>query len=174
MTQFVKWTPSGLMILGTASDGEYRTEITTTARKSHEPTHDRLQKARILADRIRRMCEADLECRRLAPAWKLFTIVLNSALSFDCCVVRPEALAWYAQELDEIVDALIPMFVGQDRQEHVSIKRMRLPRNAGGFDVAPVLLQSPMVFLAQYLAVALCSQCGKIDWATGDKNLGTR
>ena len=31
VTQFVKWTPNDLMILGTASDGEYRTEITTAS-----------------------------------------------------------------------------------------------------------------------------------------------
>ena len=45
MTQFLKWTPEGLMILGTASDGEYRTEITTEARESHEPTSSRLRNA---------------------------------------------------------------------------------------------------------------------------------
>ena len=146
MTRFVKWTPNGLMILGTASDGEYRTEITTGARRNHEPTSGRLQSARILADKIRQMCEADLECRRLAPAWKLVTIVLNNALSFDCCVVPPEALASYAPELDEIVEALLPLFVGQDRLEHASIKRMRLPRNAGGFDATSTLLRSPMPF----------------------------
>ena len=66
------------------------------------------------------MCEADLECRRLAPAWKLLTTVLNNALSFDCGVVPPDALASYAQELDEIVDALMPMDMGQERQEQVS------------------------------------------------------
>ena len=48
------------MILGTAGDGEYRTEITTEARKSHEPTSSRLWNARMLADE--QMCEADLEC----------------------------------------------------------------------------------------------------------------
>ena len=121
--------------------------------KSHEPTSDKLQTERVLADRIRWMCEADLECRHLASAWKLVTIVLNNALSFGCCVVPPEALASSAQELDENVDALLPMFVGQDRLEHASIKRMSLPRNAGGFDVTPALLRSPMAFLAQYLAV---------------------
>ena len=84
----------------------------------------------------------------MQTAWKLVTVVLSNAFSFDCCVVPPDALASYAQELDEIVDALIPMFVGQDRLEHVSIKRMCLPRNAGGFDVT----RSPMAFLAQYLA----------------------
>ena len=31
MTRFVKLTPGGLMILGTSSDREYRTEITTVA-----------------------------------------------------------------------------------------------------------------------------------------------
>ena len=82
ITQFLKWTPDGSMILGTASDGEYRTEITTEGRKSHEPTSSRLRNARMPADRIKLMCEADLECRRLAPTWKLVTIVLNSALSF--------------------------------------------------------------------------------------------
>ena len=112
------------------------------------------------------MCDADLECRRLAPAWKLVTIVLNNALSFDCWVVPSEALASFAQELDEMVDALMPMFVGQDRLEHFSINRMRLFRNAGGFDVTPTLFRSPMAFSR--------TQCGKIDWTTGDKNFGTR
>ena len=69
MAQFLKWTPDGLMIVGTASDGEYRTDITTEARKSREPTSSRLRNGRLLADRIEQMCEADPECRRLAPAW---------------------------------------------------------------------------------------------------------
>ena len=60
--------------------------------------------------------------------------VLNNALSFDCCVVPPEALASYAQELDEIVETLFPLFVGQDRLEPLTVKRMRLLGNAGGFD----------------------------------------
>ena len=70
VTQFVMWTQTGLMILGKAGDGLYRTEITRAVPKDHEPTSGRLQNARILADRIRRTCEADVECRRLAPAWK--------------------------------------------------------------------------------------------------------
>ena len=140
----------------TASDGEYRTEITTEARKSHEPTSSRLRNVRMLADGIRQMSEADMECRRPALAWKLVPIVLNSALSFDCCVVPPEAMASYAKELDnDIVEALFPLFVGQDRLEPLTVKRMRLPRNAGGFDATPVLLRSPMAFLAQYLAILL-------------------
>ena len=93
MKQFVKWTPQGLMILGTASGGEYRMEITTQGKKEQEPTRGRLQNSRILADKIKQLCEADVACRRLAPAWKLVTIVLNNALSFDCCVVPPEAMA---------------------------------------------------------------------------------
>ena len=52
-TQFLKWAPDGLIISRTASNGEYRTEITTEARKSHEPTSSRLQNARMLADRIK-------------------------------------------------------------------------------------------------------------------------
>ena len=127
MTQFVEMdTEAVLMILGTASDGEYRTEITAATRKTHEPTSDRLQKARILGDKIRRMCEADLECRRLALAWKLVSIVLNNALSFDFCVVPPEALTSHARELDKIVGAFLPMFVGQDRLEHTSIRSSAL------------------------------------------------
>ena len=142
------------MILATASDGEYRTEITTQGKKDREPTRDRFQNARILANKIGQMCEADFDCRRLAPAWKLVTIVLNNALTFDCCVVPPEAMASYAQELDEIVDKLLPLFAGQDRLEPISIKRMRLPRKSGGFDVTPMSIRSPMAFLAQYLAIA--------------------
>ena len=81
-------------------------------------------------------------------------IVLNNAFSFDCCVVPPEALASHAQELDEIVEALFPLFVGQERLEPHTFKRMRLPRNAGGVDATPVLQRSPMAFLAQYVAIA--------------------
>ena len=82
------------MILGKAGGGEFRREITAATRKSYVPTRDRLQKARILADSIRRMCDADLECRRLAPAWKLVTTVSNNALFLDCCVVPPGALGF--------------------------------------------------------------------------------
>ena len=57
-------------------------------------------------------------------------------------------MASYAQELDEIVDALLLLFAGQDRLEPLSIKRMRLPRKCGGFDVTRMYLRSPMAFLA--------------------------
>ena len=40
------------------------------------------------------------------------------------------------------------------RLEHASVKRMRLSKNAGGFDATPMLLPSPMAFLAQYFAIA--------------------
>ena len=43
--------------------------------------------------------------RRFAPAWKLVTIT--------DAFVPPEAMASQAQELDEIVDALLPLFAGQ-------------------------------------------------------------
>ena len=36
----------------------------------------------------------------------------------------------------------------------LTVKRMRLPRNAGGFDAMRVCLRSPTAFLAQYLAIA--------------------
>ena len=45
-------------------------------------------------------------------SWKLVTIVSNNASSFDCCAAPPGALASYAQELHEIVEALFPLFVG--------------------------------------------------------------
>ena len=44
----------------------------------------------------------------------------------------------YAQELDEIVEALFPLFAGQDRLEPLTVKGMRLPRNAGGFGAPPI------------------------------------
>ena len=63
-------------------------------------------------------------------------------------------MASYAQELDEIVEGLFPLFVGQDRLEHLTVQRKRLPRNAGGFDAMSACLRSPTAFLAQYLAIA--------------------
>ena len=75
----------------------------------------------------------------------------------------PEALASYAQELDEIVETL-PLFVGQDRLEHVSIKRMRLPH-----------IGTPPI--AGGLTVTIsgnCSQRGKCLRSTSDGNTGTR
>ena len=106
------------------SDGEYGKEITTEAAKNHEPTDGRLRDAGTLTDSIRRMCEAD---------WKLFTIVLNNALYFDGRVVPPEAVASYAQELDEIVDILLPLFAGQATLEPNSIRRMRPRKKCCGF-----------------------------------------
>ena len=46
----------------------YCPKITETGKKDLEPTKGRLQHARVLANKIRQMCEADLDCRRLAPA----------------------------------------------------------------------------------------------------------
>ena len=48
MKLFVKWTPEGLMILGTVSDGEYGTEIATQGKKDQEPTRGRLSKCKKL------------------------------------------------------------------------------------------------------------------------------
>ena len=76
------------------------------------------------------MREADLECRRFAAAQNLVTVVLISALSFDCCVVPPAALTSHAQELDEMVDASLPMPVGQDRLEYA--KECACPRMLEG------------------------------------------
>ena len=44
-TQFVRWTPKGLMILSTASDRDFRKEITANACKDHEPAIGRLKNA---------------------------------------------------------------------------------------------------------------------------------
>ena len=60
----------------------------------------------------------------------------------------------YVQNAPVCTGTTCPLIVGQDRLEPLTIKRMRLPRNAGGFDATPVLLRSPMAFLAQYLAIA--------------------
>ena len=96
------------------------------------------------------MFEADLECRRLAHSWKLVTSVLNDALSFDCCVIRPQPGLRTRRNSTRVFGASLPMFAGQVRLKHVSTKRMRLP----GFDVTPKLLRSPMAHLAQHLAIA--------------------
>ena len=97
------------------------------------------------------MCAADLDCRRLAPAWKLVAIVSNNALSFDCCVVPPEALASYARELDEIADA--PCLWDKTDLGRFPSKECVWPGTVEDFDVTPTLFRSPMAFLAQYLAI---------------------
>ena len=56
------------------------------------------------------------------------------------------------RNLTRLLTLCYPCFVGQDRLEHASIKRMRLPRNAGGFDVSSPVHRWP--FLEQCLALA--------------------
>ena len=74
----------------------------------------------------RQMCETDLSCRELAHAWKLLSIVLNSALSYGCCVVPPEAFASHARRLDETVDTVLPLFTGTDALDDTTRMCMRL------------------------------------------------
>ena len=106
--QYVR-CPRGLTIFG-------HCERRGTQNRNHEPTIGKLKKATSPAHTVRQMRKTDLSCRRLAPS-----IVLNSALSFDCCVVPLAARASYASELNEAVDTL----------------RIRLPRTPAGLDSMP-------------------------------------
>ena len=69
VTLYVRWTPNVPLILGIASEGDNR--INWKAKESD----------RTSTHKNRQMCETDLSCRELALAWKLLSIVLNSALS---------------------------------------------------------------------------------------------
>ena len=132
MTQYVRWTPKGFMILGTACDGDCRTEITTHARKDHDdPTIGRLENATELAHKLRQMCETDAE-------------------TCDCYAVQPGALASHAQ------------LTAPTRHRHRCAGRSdedaqdTFPRPAGGHDIMPANIRSPMASLShsQYLTTA--------------------
>ena len=150
---FARYTPEGLSILGTASNGDYKV-IAVAGATSCAPAEERLAAARTLATRIRDLCTADIEGRRLAPAWKLVSIVLNNALSFDCSVIPPGALAPHALQLDELVESLLPLFLGGVIPGAATLARLRLPRSFGGCDLPSAQQRSQTGFLAQFLAIA--------------------
>ena len=98
---------------------------------------ERLNRALALLRNIKDLCTAPIEGRRLGPAWKLLSVVVNNALAYDFCVLSPEILLPYAKQLDEaIVDAL-PLFLGGITPDGSTIARLRLSRQHGGCDLPP-------------------------------------
>ena len=99
---FAELAQRSLPLLGKAADGEHFTILTARGPLAG-PTEKRMAGARELAQRLHALLDADLAGRKLGPAWKLTSQVLNKALSYDVCVSSPDRLRPHTDELDDIV-----------------------------------------------------------------------
>ena len=66
----------------------------------------RMGGARRFAQRLHALLDADMDGKKLGPAWKLITLVLNRTLSYDLCVSPPGDVSPHEVELDGMVGAL--------------------------------------------------------------------
>ena len=152
---FARYTPAGLGLLGTVSEGAFATYLPSDTKDpdAAHPAETRACEARSLIERIVDLCGAHVDGRRLSPAWKLLAVVANNALSFDCCVLPPGLLRPHAIALDSGVAAALPQFTGGTSTAPETEQRIRLPRTAGGCDLPTASQRSYTSFLSQYLAV---------------------
>ncbi|CAK0844641.1 unnamed protein product, partial [Prorocentrum cordatum] len=86
---------SGLTLLGAHAEGECSTHFSFDG-ATLGPVQKRCEKAIAFASILKRVAHAELACRKLGPLWKLVCLVLNRALSYDACVVKPAAFLPYA------------------------------------------------------------------------------
>ena len=150
---FATYNEAGITLLGTAADGAYAAVISEGPAGS-TPAAARADKAVALIARIRALCIAPLPVRRLAPAWKLLSIVANNALSYDCSVVPPCVLAEGARRLDRSVATILPLFAGVPALPPHGEEQIRLPRMDGGCELQTAESRTHLAFLSQYVAVA--------------------
>ena len=148
---YAQYTPEGLRILGSVSDGAVATTASLGTSRRH-PAHERVEAASDLARCIRSLIDADIDGKRLSPAWKLMGIVLNNALAYDCSVLPPGALAPLATVVDDAVSELLPVFAGTSLSA-AHHQCARLPCDAGGLGLPTAHRRSLTAFLAQYLSI---------------------
>ena len=122
------------------------------------PTAKRMQAARQLAAGLHRLLDADLPGRKLGPAWKLISQVLNKALSYDVCVSPPGRLRPHTDELDALVSGLARRCAdpGRTDSEHEwqrALASLRLPRRHGGLDLPSASAIAPFAYLSTIVAV---------------------
>ena len=169
---FAHYTSDGLHLLGTVAEGEFEVLVGEGAgeQAGPSPISKRLAAALDLCGKIRSMVTSHTSCRRLAPAWKLLAIVCNNALSYDCCVSSPGALAPHAQSLDRTVAGILPVFLGDQEVQTLTVERCRLPRAAGGCDLPSAAHRSQTSFLSQYLAIVpnICRDLARDGLSLGD------
>ena len=154
---FATFCKDGLPLLGKQTDGEDDT-IVSAAGTATGPTAKRMASAKQLAQRIEQLLDAEISGRKIGPAWKLITQVLNKALSYDICVSSPGSVEPYAVELDALVENLVrrcfdpgdslPPAIWQ-----ATISRLREPRQQGGLDVAASAEVAPYAFLSAVVSV---------------------
>ncbi|CAK0808204.1 unnamed protein product, partial [Prorocentrum cordatum] len=90
---------SGLALLGAHAEGECSAHFSFDG-ATLGPVQKRCEKAIAFASSFKRVAHAELTCRKLGPLWKLVCLVLNRALSYDACVVKPAAFLPCAPVID--------------------------------------------------------------------------
>ena len=147
----------GLPLLGKVADGEHLTVVTAHGPLTG-PTAARMESARTLAQGIHAMLDAGIEGKAAGPAWKLTSLVLNKALSYDVCVSPPDRLRPHTDELDDLVAMLARRLVDPaltDRHDAwpACLAQLREPRQHGGLDLTSATSIAPYAFLSTALAI---------------------
>ena len=154
---YATYEHAGLPLLGKATAGSQDT-IIAAGGPMRGPLQKRMDAARQFAQRLHALLDADIDGKKLGPAWKLITLVLNRTLSYDLCVSPPGDISPHAVELDGMVDALARRCA--DRSGSCSsemwkqaLDRARQPRQNGGLDLHSVADLAPYAFLSTVVSV---------------------
>ena len=154
---YATYEHAGLSLLGKATDGTQDTVITSSG-PMRGPLQKRMDAARRFAQRLHALLDADMDGKKLGPAWKLITLVLNRTLSYDLCVSPPGDVLPHAVELDGMVAALARKCA--DRNGSCAneiwtqaLDRARQPRQNGGLDLHSVADLAPYAFLSTVVSV---------------------
>ena len=154
---FAEYCPEGLPLLGKVADGEHYT-IMTERGPLQGPTTARMEAARALAKGIGALLDAGLDGNTMGPAWKLTSLVLNRALSYDICVSPPDRLRSHTNELDDLVSTLArgmldPAGVDTQDEWQLSLAQTRRPRQHGGLDLPSATTLAPYAFFGTAIAI---------------------
>ena len=146
----------GLPLLGKLADGEHYTILTASGPLSG-PTATRMATARILSRSLHSLLDTNLPTKALGPTWKLTSLVLNKALSYDICVSTPDRLRPHTDELDDLVAALARRLTDPGLADAPSVwnsclAQLREPRQHGGLNLASATTLAPYAFLSAALA----------------------
>lgn len=154
---FAEFHVDGLPLLGRVADGEHST-IVSASGPLPGPVEARMAAARQLAASLHRVLDADVPGRKRGPVWKLTSLVLNKALSYDVCVSPPGRLRPHADELDALVAGLArrcadPGQVDAEQDWERALTQLRLPRTHGGLDLQAASSIAPFAYLSTVVSV---------------------
>ena len=161
---YAEFLQNGLPLLGKVADGEHLT-IVTAEGPLQGPTIKRMEAARELAKGIHAMIDAEFDGKRAGPAWKLTSLVLNKALSYDVCVSPPGRIRPHTDELDGLVADIArrltdPARVDSSDEWQSSLAQLRRPRRHGGLDLVSATEMAPFAFLGTTIAIQLAATHG--------------